>query len=186
MLDTKNKLNMPWLRFIEGAQSGAANTVENTDTQHTGEQPNDEAVDYKAKYEAMKAHSREWETKAKENFSAAKRLKELEDAEKTELEKLGDQLASVTKERDASNAELSRLRIASKHGISAEDAEMFLHGDAETMEAQAAALAARASDQAKKPDQVLVSAEDPLQGRGGEIDKRAAAKAWAKSLFDKK
>lgn len=37
-----------------------------------GGQP--EPIDYKAKYEAMKTHSREWERKAKENQGAADEL----------------------------------------------------------------------------------------------------------------
>ena len=38
-----------------------------------------EPIDYKAKYEAMKSHSREWERKAKENQGAADELEKLFD-----------------------------------------------------------------------------------------------------------
>lgn len=187
-MNKANTLKMPWLRFIEGADPTSPMNSSGTGENQQEETPRVEEVDYKAKYEAMKVHSREWEAKAKENLSAAKRLKELEDAEKTELEKLEDKLVNAVKEREAANAELSRLRIASQHGISVEDAEMFLHGDAETMEKQAAALAKRVGKETPAEGGVVsdqLGAEDPEQGRGGQTDKRATAVAWAKSLFDK-
>lgn len=45
------------------------------------------ATDWQAKYEAMRAHSREWEKKAKENQGAADELEKLREAQATEQEK---------------------------------------------------------------------------------------------------
>ena len=46
-----------------------------------------EEVDYKAKYEAMKSHAREWEKKAKENQGAASELEKLKEEQLSEIEK---------------------------------------------------------------------------------------------------
>ncbi|WP_165242123.1 hypothetical protein [Corynebacterium lizhenjunii] len=153
----------PWLRFVEGVDGGAATAPEPTDAPtdtagDTQEEGAGDEVDYKAKYEAMKKHSREWEAKAKANKKAADRLKEIEDADKSEAERLTEQLAASEKDNAVLRAELNRMTIAAKHGLSAEDAELFLHGDTEAMEAQAQALAGR---------RVKVGgAEAPAQGRG--------------------
>ncbi|WJY73229.1 capsid assembly scaffolding protein Gp46 family protein [Corynebacterium auriscanis] len=160
------KNTRPWLRFIEGPQGGAATASEPTaadeSTQDTTENDSGEVdsgeVDYKAKYEAMKTHSRDWEAKAKANIAAAKKLKELEDAEKTELEKLGEKLAASEHTNSQLQARLDQLSIAAEHGISPTDAELFLHGDKDTMVKQAKALAERGK--------VKGLGVNPAQGRG--------------------
>lgn len=154
------KIAPHWLRFIEGTDGGAATAPQATDEQQpTAEQESaSEDVDYKAKYEAMKAHSREWEAKAKANIAAAKKLQELEDAGKSELEKLGEQLTASQQANVELQAKLDRLTIAGEHGISPKDAELFLRGDKDTMVAQAKALAERV--------QVKGLGVNPAQGRG--------------------
>ena len=52
--------------------------------QHTG------VDDWKAKYEAMREHMREWEKKAKANQEAADKLKQLEEDGKSEVEKANE------------------------------------------------------------------------------------------------
>lgn len=159
-------LKQPWLRFIEGPEGGAqsasteqaepspSESDESTDDNASGESE----VDYKAKYEAMKAHSRQWESKAKANLEAAKKLKEIEDEGKSEVDKLTERLAESEKDKAALKADLDRMTIAAKFGLSAEDAAMFLHGDTETMSKQAETLAERGRSPRK--------AEAPNQGRG--------------------
>lgn len=169
----------PWLRFVEGTDGGAHTAPAEDQAQEASTNTDEftDEVDYKAKYEAMKNHSREWESRAKANLAAAKKLKELEDAEKTEVDKLNDRLAESEKDKAALQVELDRMTIAAKHGLSAEDAAMFLHGDAETMTKQAEALAERA--------RVPRKAEAPNQGRGAGSGSKAAAEEWAKSLLGK-
>lgn len=162
------KNNYPWLRFIEGPDGSAptpaeenpnqGSTVEEKTPTNAGKE-----TDYKSKYEAMKAHSREWEQKAKANLAAAKKLQEIEDAGKTELQKLTDLLEKERAEKRAIEVEATRLRIATQHGLSADDAELFLHGDAETMAKQAEALAKRPAAPDMRPKGLGVN---PAQGRG--------------------
>ncbi|KAB1554258.1 hypothetical protein F7232_04660 [Corynebacterium sp. 319] len=58
-----------WLRFIEGVHGGQHTTNDTTTdeagttTEASDDTDTDDTVDYKAKYEAMKKHSRGWETR---------------------------------------------------------------------------------------------------------------------------
>lgn len=74
----------------------------------------------------------------------ASRLDEIEEANKSELEKVTDRVTAAEAQRDQALAETLRLRTAVKFGISEEDAALFLTGtDEETLEAQAKRLAER-------------------------------------------
>src|SRR5699024_10216419 len=95
----------------------------------------------------------------------ARRLDEIEEAQKSDAERAADELARVKAEAESATAELLRYRTAAAHGITdAEDIELFLTGkDEDTLERQAKALAARieqsSGPRAPKPD--------PNQGRSG-------------------
>lgn len=73
-------------------------------------QPNGEteAIDWEAKYNELKHHSREWEKKAKANKDAADELQALKESQMSESEKLQKQLADVTARADALQAEKDR------------------------------------------------------------------------------
>lgn len=64
-----------------------------------------------------KAEARKWEARAKENSGAATRLAELENAQKTETQKLAERAEAA--ERKAADAELRSLRaeIAAEKGL---------------------------------------------------------------------
>ena len=75
----------------------------------------------------------------------AAKLDEIEQANKTEAEKLAEAKVAAERERDAAKAEALRLRVATKHGISDEDADLFLTAtDEATLTKQAERLSARA------------------------------------------
>lgn len=79
----------------------------------------------------------------------AAKLDEIEQANLTELEKANGRISSAESERDTAKAESLRLRVAVEHGISLEDADLFLTGtDEETLTAQAKRLSDRAAEQA--------------------------------------
>jgi hypothetical protein len=66
------------------------------------------------------------------------RVKEYEDASKTETQKLADQIAELEQARDraadeakTARAEAVRFKVAATFGLSSEDAELFLTGDDE-------------------------------------------------------
>lgn len=102
---------------------------------------------------------------------AAAKIKEFEDRDKSELERATEAAKTAEAEREAAKAEALRLRIAIKHGISDEDAELFLTGtDEDTLTRQAEALSTRFSQRPGTPK------PDPSQGARGPvgIDSRIA------------
>jgi hypothetical protein len=121
-----------------------------TDGTQTEQQPKPtETVDY------WKQRSRENEKQAKANADAAKRLAEIEEAQKTEAQKAADRLAAAEKEAANARSEAMRLRIASKFGIGDEDADLFLTGaDEATLTRQAERLAGRDAEKKKSGNHV--------------------------------
>jgi hypothetical protein len=104
----------------------------------------------------------------------AARLKEFEDRDKSELDKVAERATTAEQERDAARAEALRLRIAAEFGISSapdedselSDADLFLTAaDEETMRRQAQRYAARVG-QPKTPP---VPKPDPSQGARGPV-----------------
>ena len=88
--------------------------------------------------EFWKQKAREQEKKAKENVAARLELDELKKANLSNEEKLAAELGEVAQRAVRAEAEALRWRIAAKHGISDEDAELFLTGsDEETLARQA-------------------------------------------------
>jgi hypothetical protein len=87
---------------------------------------------------------------------ALAKIKEYEDRDKSDLEKATETAKSAAEERDAAKAEALRLRIAIKHGISDEDAELFLTAsDEDTLTRQAEKLSERfaaGGPKSPKPD----------------------------------
>lgn len=102
-----------------------------------------------------KALKAEREARAAAERSAAALQKQLDDiaaANLSDLEKAQKAAADAQAAADKATTEALRLRVAAKHGISDEDADLFLTGsDQETVERQAAALVARTST-SPKPD----------------------------------
>jgi len=108
-----------------------------------------ETVDY------WKQRSRENERQAKANADAAKRLAEIEEAQKSEAQKTADRLAAAEKDAADARREALRLRVAAKHGIGDEDADLFLTGsDEETLTRQAQRLSTREADRKKNGNHV--------------------------------
>lgn len=125
---------------------------------------------------------KELEDRLAEVSPAAQRLKEIEDQQKSELEKANERMAELEAKAALSATEALRYRVATKHGISDEDAEVFLTGsDEESITKQAERLVAlqgeRVQAQQQKPD--------PSQGaRPGAVkNPKEAGKARARARF---
>lgn len=81
-----------------------------------------------------------------------RRLDEIEAANLSDLERAQRQAQEAQEAATKATAEALRFRVAAKHGITDEDADLFLTGtDAETLERQAARLVER-TPTAPKPD----------------------------------
>lgn len=150
----------------EQQNAEAAETEAPTAEQPTDAQPKPtETVDF------WKAKARENEKRAKANADAAKRLAEIEDANKSEAEKAAERIRELEAEAEAARREALRFKVASKYGIGDEDADLFLTGsDEETLAKQAERLAARAADQKKGGNRVPDEgrAPNPAKGSKGE------------------
>lgn len=80
----------------------------------------------------------------------AARLDEIEAANKSEIEKANDAKAAAERKAEEAAAEALRWKVAAKHGISDEDADLFLTGtDEATLTKQAERLGERDSDRKK-------------------------------------
>jgi hypothetical protein len=128
------------------------------------------------------------EAQLKELEPLAAKAQKLEEAQKTEAQKLSEKLAKANEEAAAARAEALRFRIASKHQISDEDAETFLTGsDEETLTRQAERLVALSSAGASGPSGSRTPVENlrpgalpspPQQTLAEQIAAAEAAKDW--------
>lgn len=79
------------------------------------------SVDWQAKYEAMREHSREWEQRAKANKAAADELEEIKAAQMSEQEKLTARAEAAEKklaELEAKNAhDQAAKKLADETGV---------------------------------------------------------------------
>lgn len=127
----------PFLRYFDGEQGGAGG-----DGQGDGEQ---EAKTF-TQDEVNTLIKDRLAQQAKNKFGDYDDLKAKADGAKTIEQKLAD----LEAKNAAAEARALRSDIAAKHGISAEDRDLFLTGsDAESLEAQAKRLAERNTDQKK-------------------------------------
>ncbi|MGX7727591.1 hypothetical protein [Rhodococcus sp. 5G237] len=98
-------------------------TEDQQDVEQEENQKPTETVDF------WKSKAREQEKRAKENAAAAKRLAELEDAQKSETEKFTERLSKAEAEAASVPGKVSealRSHLVKLHGIDKEDAELFL------------------------------------------------------------
>lgn len=94
----------------------------------------------------------------------ASRLKEIEDAEKSDLQKAQEALESERSEHGSTKAQLALLQAAVKHGLSEDDLELLEGVPADQIEQRAARLAQRLG-RGDGDDEVVVPASRN-QGRG--------------------
>jgi hypothetical protein len=100
-----------------------------------------------------KAKAREQERRAKANADAAKRLQDLEDAQKSEKQKLEERTAAAERERDEARVESLRLKVAIAKKLPAELAERLRGETEDELTADAESLLALVKDPGKRsPD----------------------------------
>lgn len=144
----------PWLRFVEGVEGGSATDDTPDDTENQDARSNDDQdVDWKAKYESMRAEMRKQEERAKANKDAADKLKQLEEAGKSDDQKMSEELAEAQKAAADAQLEVRRYRMAAKYGLTDEQADLYLTDpDEERMEEQAKGLSEMATKKPRRRD----------------------------------
>lgn len=156
----------------DGNTAGSTSTGDDTFTPITSQEQLNQAIGARLERERAKFGDYD-DLKAK-----AAQLDELQEASKTELQKAQEAAAAAQAERDKAVADALRLKVAVKHGISAEDAELFLTGqDEQTLEAQATRLASREADRKKN------GARSPREGAGSTTSADSDLRGFTRDLF---
>jgi hypothetical protein len=102
-----------------------------------------------------RAEAKKWESRAKENKSAADKLAAIEEANKTEAQKQADALTAAQREAQEAKADALRFKIAAKFSLSDEDTDLFLTGaDEDTLTKQAQRLVEREAASRKNGNRV--------------------------------
>lgn len=141
-----------------------------TQDQPVSEPSQDQSADTANEVEKWKALARKHEGQAKANADAAKRLAELEDAQKSEAQRLEERAAAAERERDEVRVELTRLRMATRYGIAEDDLDLLGSGSDEEIESRAKRLAERfaATPAATVPGKPTESMRSLKSGSTGE------------------
>lgn len=98
-----------------------------------------------------KAEARKWEARAKENSSAASKLAEIEEANKSEAQKLQEQLSQLQERAATAERDRERLAVIAKHGIPEEYQDLVHGSDAASLEASAAKIKTLIATSAQPP-----------------------------------
>lgn len=107
----------------------------------------------------------------------AQKFEELQEADKSELQKAQDQIASIEQERDNALRDALRFKVASKYGVGDEDADLFLTGsDEDTLVKQAERLSQRNDMQLKQGNHVPDEGKPLTAQEGSDV-------AFARSFF---
>lgn len=87
-------------------------------------EPPESETDWKAKYDEMRTHMRDWEKKAKANQSAADELEKLKASQMSEQERTNARAEAAEAELQQLKAEIARtdaaMRIAAEKGVPVE------------------------------------------------------------------
>jgi len=151
------------------------------DTEAPAEQPRAEK-DWEAEAAKWKTLARKHEQRTKELAPAAERLRELEDAQKSELERLQGQYEEALGAASRHQHELWRERAARRHGL---DDELlgFLTGESEEeLDERAKVLAAKLSARAEEDKPKRGPRPDPTRGQSPDAESGPAQQFAA--LFD--
>ena len=128
-----------------------------TDTTETAPAVNVEAQEPQGSTDIdWKAEARKWENRAKADHEAAKNWREFEQSQKSDVEKMSDELARYKAEASEASAKLLKFEVASQKGIPAEALDLLNGSSREELESAADKLLSLIADQSKpttpKPD----------------------------------
>jgi len=140
-------------QIAEATATGTEAATEKTETKPT------ETVDF------WKQKAREQEKRAKENATAAARLAEIEESQKSEAQKSADRIKQLETEAAEAHREALRFKVASKHGIDSEMADLLLTGsDEDAMTKQAEAIKQQSDTRKKQGNRVLAEGTNSTAG----------------------
>jgi thioesterase domain-containing protein len=149
-----------------------APATDTTDTTETQQPKPTETVEF------WKQKAREQEKRAKDNASAAQRLAEIEDAQKSEAEKTTERLAAAERAADEARREATRYKIATEYKLAEADAAVLEHVVSEEgMRLVAARFAELSSGQVTRLGNVVPREGTPTPAGGD------GTREFARTLF---
>lgn len=113
------------------------------------------------------------------------RLKEIEDAEKSELQKAQEAAETAQRELAATKTEAARLRIAAKHGIGENHLDFLTGSDEEELEAKAVKLATLINTTTEPERKGAWAPFDPDEGKSPSSSYGTTADKFAEFLGEK-
>ncbi|KFI56579.1 heavy metal transporter [Bifidobacterium callitrichos] len=177
-------LDMPWHRHyrdrirLADAGTDAGGAGDDAGQSATGQSDADPAdtIDWKAKYESMRQHSRDWEKRAKANSDAAAELEKLKESQMSDAEKTAKRIRDLEARNAAYEAEKQqnewKTQVSKETGVPAD----LLHGDTlDDMKAYAKALDQWAHPKPKGMPNQGKTPSTPASG--------TEERSWANSLF---
>ena len=133
-------------------------------------------TDWKAKYEKMRQHSRDWESKAKANQSAADELEKLKANSQTEQQRAIERAEKAEKELSELKAREDRARIvsevATETGLPSDVIAMLNGDDADALK-----------EQVEKMRKLLPTYPTRTDDGGGAANKQSNADRFFGALF---
>lgn len=136
--------------------------VEETPTPAVTPEPQGDGTDWKSE-------ARKWETRAKADHDAALKWREYETSQKTEHEKLADELARVQAEASQASATLLRYEIAAEKGITGEATKLLKGSTREELESEAELLLSLIANQSKPSIQPDANQGKPASANIGQL-----------------
>jgi hypothetical protein len=168
-------------KTVADTDTDQGNTGEGTgepegNTPDPAEGAGDGAVDFKADAEKWKALARKHETRAKANEQAAKRLAEIEDASKSDIERATTAAAEAQKRAEAAELKALRYEIATEKQLPSNLVKFLTGTDEDDIRAAADELLAAVAPADKggsstgKPKEALRSGATSEEGEPVEMD----------------
>lgn len=121
-----------------------------------------------------KAQARKWEARAKANkvdAEDAQRWREYLETQKTEQERVNDELARVKAEAEAAKLELIRIQVAAEKGITGDAVKLLKASNREELEAEAELLVSLMATSKTNQPQPDASQGRPLSANAGQISR---------------
>src|SRR5690349_3293430 len=107
-------------------EAGTAETAEPAESAEPQEGQQDEPTTFDAEYVAkLRKENAKYRTEAKANASAAKKLAEIEEANKSEAQKAAERLTKAEQRAVEAEAKVLRREIAIEHKLSTDDAALL-------------------------------------------------------------
>jgi len=126
-----------------------------------------------------KAEARKWETRAKENATAAAQLKALEDAQKTEQQRLEERATAAERLATEREADAIRARVALEKGLTPAQEKRLVGATREELLADADQLLVDLGARPRTP------APDPSQGPKAAVGALSPAEQFAEIIRNK-